>query len=453
MIKTLINTLILLIALEVKLVAHGSPTEKTFTLIQSIRAASHNEHNLLFNLRGGGWLRGEKVQPEGSVLIGNVSRAFQRIASRSGAGIHNAEEAFRLTDLGVILCWAFLPDIILRFISDFVVNKTLRRKNPLAFDDTPYLAPISKLICQIGQLGLLVYIGELFLVFLGGLGVPHLEDKPKLLASLVFSVWFAQALCTFTSYLLEQALKRYHPRNHGFLSSRKVIYDRFIDATIYLVVTLLFLDYNSIDVGVALASLLTLGGVSSVVVGLALKEPVTEIVQGTNLLLSDKFRTGETIRLGDGSTGKVQDVRWTDLTLQGSDNSFLRLPHSQLAKSRIVNLSRMPHSQVSQEIKLPNKGHVKIRQLLQDIKREIRSACPMLIDGDPSEPFRVHWTDLDGEKAVISIESHYRIPRLGDAYYENRQEVLTAISRAVEKYNANNDDGSKNTKQNKKYGL
>ena len=336
--------------------------------------------------------------------------------------------------------------MVLRFISDQLVNKTVRRKNPLQFDDTPYLAPISKLICQVGQLGLLVYCGELFLVFLGGLGVPHLEGKPKLLASLVFSVWVAQVLCAFTSQLLDEVFKRYHSGNAQSLSSRKVIYDRFIDAAIYLVVTLLFLDYNSIDVGVAIASLLTLGGVSSIVVGLALKEPVTEIVQGTNLLLSDKFSTGDTIRLGDGSMCTVAEMRWTDITMRGSDNSFLRLPHSQLAKSRIVNLSRMPHSQVSQELKIPNKGHAKIKQLLEDIRKEIRSSCPLLID-DSSEPFRVHWTDLDGDKAVISIESHYRIPRLGNAYWENRQEVLTAISRAVEKYNAEKDD-SNNNKRN-----
>lgn len=419
-------------------------------------------HYSIHSLRGGSFFgEREKIQPEGSVLVGNISQALQRIFSRSGAGINNAAQAFRLTDLAAILCWAFLPQIVLRFVSDRVVNKTIRRKNPLQFDDTPYLAPISKLICQMGQLGLLVYFGELFLVFLGGLGVPQLEGKPKLLASLVFSVWVAQLLCALTSHLLEEAFKRYHSGNQS-LSSRKVIYDRFIDAAIYLVVTLLFLDYNSIDVGVAIASLLTLGGVSSIVVGLALKEPVTEIVQGTNLLLSDKFSTGDTIRLGDGSMCTVAEMRWTDITMRGSDNSFLRMPHSQVAKSRIVNLSRMPHSQVSQELKIPNKGHAKIKVLLEDIQKEMRKSCPLLID-DSSEPFRVHWTDLDEDKAVISIESHFRIPRLGNAYWENRQEVLTAISRAVEKYNADDEkqedsnnstrkkqDDSKRNKRNQK---
>ena len=385
-------------------------------------------------LRGGSlWTGEEKIKPEGTLLVGNISAALETLLSRAGAAMGRVEAAFHISDLVFVLCLSFLPEIILRFISDHIVNKTIRRKKPLQFDDTPYLSPIAKIICQMGQLGLLVYFGELFLVFLGGIGVPHMHDKPKVLASFVFGVWLALMLSNLKTHLIDQTFKRYPPRNQNSLSSRKTIYNRFLDAAIYLVVTLLFLDANSIDVGVALKSLLTLGGVSSVVVGLALKEPITEIIQGTSVLLSDKFSTGDTIRLSDGSAGQVQDMRWTDITMRGSDNSFVRIPHSQLAKNRIVNLSRMPHSQVSQEIRLPNRGYSKIKGLLDNIKKEIRTRCPKLIEGP--QPFRVHWTDLEGENVVITIESHYRIPRLSNEYWENRQDVLTAISRAVEKYN------------------
>jgi len=93
---------------------------------------------------------------------------------------------------------------------------------------------------------------------------------------------------------------------------------------------------------------LTLGGVSSVVVGsLALKDPVTEIAQGTNLLLSDKFSAGDVIKLSDGTCGKVATFEWTDVILQGNDNSIVRIPHSQLASMRIINMTRMMDSQVS----------------------------------------------------------------------------------------------------------
>jgi small-conductance mechanosensitive channel len=172
------------------------------------------------------------------------------------------------------------------------------------------------------------------------------------------------------------------------------------------------------------------------VVGLALKEPATEIIQGTSILLSNKFSTGDVIKLSDGTVGQVQDLKWTDSMIRGSDNSFVRIPHTQMAKQRIVNLSRQPSSQVSQKLTLPNRGPEQIKRLIEDIKNEIRASCPKLIEDENSERrFLVHWTDLEKDNAIITIEAHFRIPRLSKVYWENRQEVLVAISTAVERYN------------------
>jgi hypothetical protein len=121
--------------------------------------------------------------------------------------------------------------------------------------------------------------------------------------------------------------------------------------------------------------------------------------------------------------------------LGGTDNANVRIPHSELAKQRIINLSRQPHSQVSQKIRLPNKGNTNIKMLLDDIQTEIRKGCPNLID-DGSKPFICHWTDIGKDDVEITIETHHQIPRLSATYWVNRQECLAAISRAIEKYKA-----------------
>lgn len=151
-------------------------------------------------------------------------------------------------------------------------------------------------------------------------------------------------------------------------------------------------------------------------------------------MLSNKFIPGDTIRLSDGTCGKVQGLGWTDVTMQGDDNSFVRIPHSQMAKTLIVNLSRMPCSQVTQEISLPNQGSDKIQALLENVKVQIRAACPEL---DESQPFLVHWTSFEKpDNVVITVETHFRIPRLSEEYWINRQNVLAAINGAIEKYNS-----------------
>lgn len=386
----------------------------------------------LQSLRGGLL---QKPPPPKPCLTGTISAVWQTMLSESGAAWQRAEAAFRVSDLAVILCVAFLPEVVLKFISDQVVNKTIRKKNPKDFEDTPYLAPIAKALCQVGQLALLVYFGEIFIVFLSGLGVPHLADKPKLLASFVYSLYAIQLVRKLKNRIVGKWFRRLTLTSQRQNSSRKLLYSRFMDFAIYFIGALLFLDANRIDVGVAIKSLLTVGGVSSVVIGFALKEPVTEIIQGTSVLLSNKFITGDTIRLSDGTCGKVQRFEWTDVTMQGDDNSFVRIPHSQLAKTRVVNLSRMPCCRVSQTLTLSNRGTAKIKQVLSDIKQEIRASCPEL--EEDSHPFRVHWTEFVKPDSVeIMIECHFRIPRLSDEYWINRQNVLMAVNRAVEKYNS-----------------
>lgn len=384
----------------------------------------------LLNLRGGGVTVSQ--QGHQSVLVGNISAFFSALFSRSGSAMEQAVTAFGITELIPILALSFLPEVVLRFVATQVLNKTIRREKPLDFEDTPYLSKVSRVLCQIGQLGLLVYFGELILVFLCGLGVPGLNNRSRLLASFVYGNYVAQQACSVKTNIVDRALRRYKS-----WASRKVLVNRVLDALIYLIAAIMFLDFNKIDVGVALKSVLALGGVSSVMVGLALKEPATEIIQGTSILLSNKFSTGDVIKLSDGTTGQVQDLKWTDSMIRGSDNSFVRIPHTQMAKQRVVNLSRQPTSQVSQKLTLPNRGPDQIKRVIEDIKNEIRISCPMLIEDESSaRRFLVHWTDIERDNAIITIEAHFRIPRLSKRYWDNRQEVLMAISRATSRYNS-----------------
>lgn len=360
-------------------------------------------------------------------LVGNISSALTAILSKNHAAVQLVEEAIRWSDLQVLLAIAFLPHFLLKFINNQIINKTIRRKSPLEFQDTPFLSIFSEHVCQVGRLGLLVYFGELFIVFLSGLDVPYLDDKPTLLASLAYSLWMAQTASEISTTLLTRACSYK-------VCSQMTLWSRFLTIIIYLIVALLFLDANHIDIGMTMTYILTLGSVSSVMMGLALKDPLTEIVQGTNLLLSDKFSVGDVIQLSNGKTrGLVQSFEWMDVVMEGDDNSMTRIPHSVIAKTQIVNMTRMVDSQVSQTLALANHGPVKIETLLKSIQSEIRESCPKL---NEQQPFRVTLTDLGGDnKIVISIESHYDIPRLSEEYWENRQAVLMAINRAVLEYN------------------
>lgn len=222
----------------------------------------------LLNIRGG-VIRNDKPK---TWLVGQFQAVLKALRSESRNACHSAEVAFSISDLGFILCFALLPEAICRFINNRIFNKTLRKTNPLDFEDTPYLAPISHALCQIGQLSLLVYFGELFMVFLSGLGV---SAEPKLLGMLVYCLYGIHVLRKLKDRVLNKVFERLPVSPQINSSARKLLYSRTLDASIYLIGALLLMDANNIDVGVAVQSLLTVGGVSSVVIGYALTEPVT----------------------------------------------------------------------------------------------------------------------------------------------------------------------------------
>lgn len=354
-------------------------------------------------LRGGADVVAESIHSgsPSTFFVGSMSSIAKTMKTRAGGSMGLVQEAFCPADLIPILAWSFLPQIILRFVHNQIVNKTIRRKEPLDFEKTPYLKPLSSILCQLGQVGLGVYLGELALVFLSGLGVPYVMDKPRLLASCLYGFWAARWITVAKKGILNKAIRRRY-RNASNLSSQKEVYTRITDAIVYLITTLFILDGNNIDVGSAFASILTLCGASSVIVGLALKEPATDIVQGTSILITDKFSTGDTIKLSDGTQGRVEELRWTDTKLRAPDATIVRIPHSHMAKNRIINFSRLDVSSVSQKLTLPNKGTQKISTLLDDISKEIRQHCPKLITNDDKKPFDVFWTDIDGDNSRVN---------------------------------------------------
>ena len=87
---------------------------------------------------------------------------------------------------------------------------------------------------------------------------------------------------------------------------------------------------------------------------------------------------------------------------------------------------------VHQTLRFPYSAVDKLPKLSHDIKCEIRSACPSIIT-DGSRPFQCYWVNFQSNHLEVFVDAHFRIPPVGDAYYENRQRCLQAIDRAIQK--------------------
>jgi len=91
--------------------------------------------------------------------------------------------------------------------------------------------------------------------------------------------------------------------------------------------------------GVDLGSLLTALGVSSLVIGLALQEPLGNLFNGISLLMANPFKKGDWINVGD-EIGKVSEINWRSVKIHTRFNEQIIIPNNLLGKEKIKNLSR-----------------------------------------------------------------------------------------------------------------
>jgi small-conductance mechanosensitive channel len=109
------------------------------------------------------------------------------------------------------------------------------------------------------------------------------------------------------------------------------------------------------------------------------------------------------------------------------------VPNALISSQKVTNVSRIKTSQVKQIIRIRYEDADKIQNIMKDIKEEIRISCPKLIQDNKIRPFRVYWTDYKNDHLEVMIDTHYMIPPMSDEYFKNREQVLFAILRAVQK--------------------
>lgn len=91
--------------------------------------------------------------------------------------------------------------------------------------------------------------------------------------------------------------------------------------------------------GKDLSGALTALGVSSIVVGLALQEPLGNLFSGVMLLMERPFEVGDHIEIGDVS-GEVKEINWRSAHLKAFGGLTRVVPNSVLNKEVITNYSR-----------------------------------------------------------------------------------------------------------------
>ena len=112
-------------------------------------------------------------------------------------------------------------------------------------------------------------------------------------------------------------------------------------------------------------------GVTSIVVGLALQEPLGNLFSGLMLLMERPFEVGETIEVGSVA-GEVKEVNWRSAHIEAIGGAIMVVPNSTLNKETIINFSR-PRPQRMEMIDVAFSHQdppYKVRQALTELMRD-----------------------------------------------------------------------------------
>jgi small-conductance mechanosensitive channel len=347
-----------------------------------------------------------------------------------------------LIDIAFLVVVSFLTVPIARFIHGYWFADHYKTKEA---DDTKqendhvvdpfkqtYTFHAAESLSQIAMIAMIVYIIDLFVivVYLQGIEFALAEniDFGTMASRILYTTWFGFRCMRFKRYLLGRVVNK-SPEKLG----KALVYDRFLDWIIYAILAFSIMDTLNIQVGAGLKSVFALSGVGTLVLSLASKDMASLFVSGVALSTSEKFRTGDLIKLGDNTTGVVQRMGLLFTEVRGGDEIITKIPNTQLANQRVSNLSRMSKCAVKQTLRFPYSSLSKLPQVLESIKEEIQASCPELI-ADGSRPFRANMNSFKEDHIEVEVDSRFDLPPIGPKYCDNRQRVLEAISRAVTKH-------------------
>lgn len=180
--------------------------------------------------------------------------------------------------------------------------------------------------------------------------------------------------------------------------------------------------------GMEVQGAITALGVGSVVFGLALQEPLGNIVSGLMLLLERPLNVGDWIT-ADGVTGKVVEINWRSVHIETPTREIRVVPNVSLYKSAFSNLSR-PTTERTEVVEVgfsyddpPN--HVK--QLLEELLKSTPG-----IKANPGPLVRtVNYADFSViYRMIFTVESQEVLAMTRDQlmtrlWYMARREGLT----------------------------
>ncbi|MDZ4165124.1 MAG: mechanosensitive ion channel family protein [Smithellaceae bacterium] len=170
----------------------------------------------------------------------------------------------------------------------------------------------------------------------------------------------------------------YAKRSEGAIQSIS-IFSNIIKLVIYLIGILVILD----SLGISITPILTALGVGGLAVALALRDTLSNLFSGLQILVSRQIRPGDLIRLDSGEEGYVTDINWRNTIIKALPNNMIIVPNQKIASANITNYD-LPEKEINVKVQAAISYHQdleKIEKITLEVADRLQNKSPYAVAG------------------------------------------------------------------------
>lgn len=174
----------------------------------------------------------------------------------------------------------------------------------------------------------------------------------------LIAVLIAFILIKFINKAIKKAFEKIDKQD----SSSMPIITKFVKCVVYTLVILIILaKFN-----VSGAAILAVTSSALLTFGIALKDVLSNIAKGIQLLICRPFSTGDIVEINQ-TIGKVKKIQLIYTQLTTSDNRLVLMPNSIITDNKIINYSKEPIRRLDINFKIPDNRSIKeTKQIIYD---------------------------------------------------------------------------------------
>ena len=155
-------------------------------------------------------------------------------------------------------------------------------------------------------------------------------------------------------------------------------------------------------------------GVGSIVIGLALQEPMGNVFAGMALLFERPLALGDWITV-EGTTGKVIEINWRSVHIKTSSRDVRIVPNSSLYKGSFSNLSR-PDTRRTEVVELGFSHDDPPNKVKEVILETLAGTAGVLVDPAPVVRTFAYGDFSINYRVLFSVASQDAVPAVRDDF-------------------------------------